>query len=675
MAKYRKWVLLGIAAALVISIAVVVFGVYLPYRGAGSAMPQTGEFIITQQKDGTLVLHWPEADQADRYRLEFLLPAETEDAEPEVVYRNFFAGSTECVLPRLPENRELIMRVCAEVEYRVFGQKRIRVSDPALEVTTDFQIPVITNLQWTADPDTDTVSISFQMREGDSCRYDLVGSDGEGTELGRVDTGSLELHFGDGGALPVPEFGESCTLSFQAMREKPGLKFYGTQSAGLTVTRDDLLDRNLNLQCVDQGNNVFALTWDETKGEHYEVQLLDTDSIQWQTVAQIAGDGERRYTSPHLAPFGNFTYRVVAVGGQTMEDSPYAAVSDEITYASGASAVFATIWPVKDLEAFRDSGRTESMGTVNACTAYCVLGEQDGMFCIRLNGETCYIDSSYCLINLSEYLGTLCRYEITNSEASIYMVHEFEIPDVTGVVTAGYENVRLSDGSYLVPLLYPTAQKLASAGQAAVEQGYRLKIYDSFRPNKATQQIYQLTEKILEDPVPEQTYTGVQTDELKLPEPEDVEVLTYHMVMTNGKYGLNYFLAKGRSMHNLGIALDLTLEDLATGREITMQTAIHDLSCYSVLSQNNSGANTLAKIMKEAGFGDLISEWWHFQDNEARASLSLPTIYHGVSAECWMADDYGWKYRTRKGTYYTGETVTIGDSVFSFDENGYVITR
>ena len=30
MAKYRKWVLLGIAAALVISIAVVVFGVYLP---------------------------------------------------------------------------------------------------------------------------------------------------------------------------------------------------------------------------------------------------------------------------------------------------------------------------------------------------------------------------------------------------------------------------------------------------------------------------------------------------------------------------------------------------------------------------------------------------------------------------------------------------------------------
>ena len=225
MAKYRKWVLLGIAAALVISIAVVVFGVYLPYRGAGSAMPQTGEFIITQQKDGTLVLHWPEADQADRYRLEFLLPAETEDAEPEVVYRNFFAGSTECVLPRLPENRELIMRVCAEVEYRVFGQKRIRVSDPALEVTADFQIPVITNLQWTADPDTDTVSISFQMREGDSCRYDLVGSDGEGTELGRVDTGFLELHFGDGGALPAPVYGASCPRSFQAMRETPRLKF------------------------------------------------------------------------------------------------------------------------------------------------------------------------------------------------------------------------------------------------------------------------------------------------------------------------------------------------------------------------------------------------------------------------------------------------------------------
>ena len=251
-------------------------------------------------------------------------------------------------------------------------------------------------------------------------------------------------------------------------------------------------------------------------------------------------------------------------------------------------------------------------------------------------------------------------------------------------------NVLLDENDYLVPLLYPVALKLEKAAQMAMEQNYRLKIYDAFRPNKATREIYDRTNSILEKELPEEPYPNVSLSHLNLPEPqvvtpaetsdtgeivsEEVKMLTYRMVMCGSKYNLGYFLAKGGSMHNLGIALDLTLESLETGEELSMQTSMHDLSQYSVLGKNNKAAKALASIMKDAGFGDLISEWWHFQDNEVRSKLAPSSVYNGVTASCWMADDNGWKYRTQKGTYYIDETVTIDNVAYTFDENGYVVT-
>ncbi len=670
MAKNKKWIFLLLAAVLLSGIVAMVFGFFLPYMGAGSKMPEQGEFVINQQQDGSLLLSWPAADQADYYCLEFLIPGETEKDEPEVVFRDFIHQGTSCVLPQLPENMILTMRVRPVVEYKTFGKLQTRFSTSSLEVTTDFQIPIIWNFQWGADPVSQKLSARFQMRDGDHCHYFLLRDGREPQDLGILDTGALEIQFGD--EMELPAFGESFRFVFAALRQQPGLKFYGAQSAQMTVVRDDLLGREINLKCVDRGNNVFTLTWDETKGEHYEVQILDSDSMQWKTVSEIAGDGDRCYTSAHMPPFEKIMCRVVAVGGQTMENSTYAAVSEEITYTTQACAVYATVWPTKDLEAYTDPQKTEEAGRAETGRALCVLGEEDGMFAVRLDGAVRYIDSNYCLINLPEYVGSLCRYEITNSNDSIYMMHDFEIPGVTGVVTAGYEHVMLADGSYLVPLLYPTAKKLAEAGQEAMAQGYRLKIYDAFRPNVATREIYSRTERILDDPLPAQTYVGVSREQLDLPSPDEgAEELTYRMVMTGGRYDLHYFLAKGRSMHNLGIALDLTLENLETGHELSMQSAIHDLSCYSVLSRNNAAAKVLAQIMKGAGFGDLVSEWWHFQDNEAKSGLDLPTVRNGVSAACWMNDGIGWKYRTETGEYCMGETVSIDGTDYTFDENGY----
>ena len=102
----------------------------------------------------------------------------------------------------------------------------------------------------------------------------------------------------------------------------------------------------------------------------------------------------------------------------------------------------------------------------------------------------------------------------------------------------------------------------------------------------------------------------------------------------------------------MGIALDLTLERVDTGEELEMQTDMHDLSVYSIISRNNEEALLLDSYMKAAGFGGLTSEWWHFQDNDTRNALSL-NIYmqYGVSCAGWVCNDDGWRYRNADGTY------------------------
>ena len=79
----------------------------------------------------------------------------------------------------------------------------------------------------------------------------------------------------------------------------------------------------------------------------------------------------------------------------------------------------------------------------------------------------------------------------------------------------------------------------------------------------------------------------------------------------------------------------------------------------------------VTSIMKDAGFGGLTSEWWHFQDNDTRDALSLNIyMYNGVSAEGWVADDTGWRYRRADGSFVTG-SAEIGGVSCDFGEDGY----
>ena len=71
-----------------------------------------------------------------------------------------------------------------------------------------------------------------------------------------------------------------------------------------------------------------------------------------------------------------------------------------------------------------------------------------------------------------------------------------------------------------------------------------------------------------------------------------------------------------RSRHNLGLAVDLTLCDLATGRPLDLGSA-YDAMTPRSHTANATGAalrhrRRLAAAMTAAGFAPYAKEWWHF---------------------------------------------------------------
>ncbi len=77
------------------------------------------------------------------------------------------------------------------------------------------------------------------------------------------------------------------------------------------------------------------------------------------------------------------------------------------------------------------------------------------------------------------------------------------------------------------------------------------------------------------------------------------------------------------SWHNAGLAIDVTLVD-ENGKELLMPSKVQDFDAVDNYIENENSL-LLKKIMNEAGFGKLKSEWWHFQDiyDENKNKLTL----------------------------------------------------
>ncbi len=139
-------------------------------------------------------------------------------------------------------------------------------------------------------------------------------------------------------------------------------------------------------------------------------------------------------------------------------------------------------------------------------------------------------------------------------------------------------------------LRLPAARALAMVQQELNSQGYGLKILDAYRPYSVTEQFWELVhdDRYVADP-------------------------------------------KKASGHNRGIAVDLTIIDLKTKRELVMPTgfdnftdsAHHDF--MDLPEEAIKNRKYLKEIMEKHGFVALPTEWWHYSlpDPEKYTVLDL----------------------------------------------------
>jgi len=124
------------------------------------------------------------------------------------------------------------------------------------------------------------------------------------------------------------------------------------------------------------------------------------------------------------------------------------------------------------------------------------------------------------------------------------------------------------------------ARALARVQRRLLPQGLGIEVFDAYRPARATQAMVNWT-------------TRVNRPDL----------------LSDG------YIAS-RSRHNLGLAIDCTLIELGTGRELEMGTPFDTFSA-SAHTANASGAaagnrQKLKAAMESEGFVNYDQEWWHF---------------------------------------------------------------
>ena len=174
------------------------------------------------------------------------------------------------------------------------------------------------------------------------------------------------------------------------------------------------------------------------------------------------------------------------------------------------------------------------------------------------------------------------------------------IPDVILEIRyySTYNFVGARIDGYERPLALMTRQaadSLKAVNDELKARGYRLKIWDTYRPQCAVNHFIRWAEDIQDTAM---------------------KAVFYPMVDKSRLFEEGYIYA--RSSHSRGSTVDLTLIDAATGKELDMGSPFDrfgneshpDYPCKLYIQSENR--LILHNAMTRHGFQGLDSEWWHF---------------------------------------------------------------
>ncbi len=144
------------------------------------------------------------------------------------------------------------------------------------------------------------------------------------------------------------------------------------------------------------------------------------------------------------------------------------------------------------------------------------------------------------------------------------------------------------------------ARALKSASKELIVQGYRLKIFDAYRPMCAVKHF---------------VLWGIEDQDIRM-KPYFYPDLEKQELFAKG------YIAR-QSSHSRGSAVDLTLLDMKTGKEVDMGSPFDLFSevshpDYRGISEDQyENRMHLQQVMIRNGFQPLDCEWWHFSlENE-----------------------------------------------------------
>jgi D-alanyl-D-alanine dipeptidase len=160
------------------------------------------------------------------------------------------------------------------------------------------------------------------------------------------------------------------------------------------------------------------------------------------------------------------------------------------------------------------------------------------------------------------------------------------------------------------------ARALQAVSNEAIVQGYRLKIYDAYRPARAVRQF---------------VLWGIEDLDLRM-KPYFYPELQKQELFVKG------YIAS-RSSHSRGSTVDLTLLDMKTGKEVDMGGPFDYFGALShpdyrdITEDQFQNRMTLQRIMTRNGFIPIDCEWWHFTLEDE----PYPDTYFDfpVSSEYW----------------------------------------
>ena len=140
------------------------------------------------------------------------------------------------------------------------------------------------------------------------------------------------------------------------------------------------------------------------------------------------------------------------------------------------------------------------------------------------------------------------------------------------------------------------ARALKSAASEFFVQGYRIKVFDAYRPVSAVKHFM---------------LWGIEDTDIRM-KPYFYPDIEKQEVFSKG------YVAK-LSSHSRGSAIDLTLLDMKTGKELDMGSPFDMFSEIShpsyrgISDEQYENRMRLQKVMVRNGFEPIDNEWWHFK--------------------------------------------------------------